>query len=461
MTNRALIAVLAAALLVRLALFFALLPLGEEKAFYLGDTVGYLRYVENLSAGHGYTESVASPYIPSGMRTPGLPFIFLGVKIAFGTLIPYVVIQIVMALGIIIIAYRIALVSTGSEKLALGAAILSAFEPYSVFINMSLLTETVFSLVYLAAILALMRYVQRRGWAMLGLSSALFGVAALIRPIAEFMPLLIIALVLFIDAPRMWFRGVILATIPFLIVLSPWLIRNYSVLGSASVSTGGYQNVYSDLGATILSYKNGTEWYVEKMKLNADFAARHNIAVEDLQQYPKLNGAFLTEGLAIMRENPLPTLKAAATVFIAFFTNDAWAYYLQYWGWMPTFTYGIAPIQILMQDGPVVAFEKISAAGGLGLIVPLMGRVFWIVISLCFFVGSGWWIWCGGEKRIFGLLFLLTALYMVTLCFSNGAGINGRYRYPINPVLYAPALFTMFALWRRLMIGWMRWKVSP
>lgn len=119
---------------------------------------------------------------------------------------------------------------------------------------------------------------------------------------------------------------------------------------------------------------------------------------------------------------------------------------------MDPFVYGVSPTYVLMTEGPLAAARATLFAADGALLIPLTGRIFWTITSALFFVGV-FMLWReGGSRRAYALAFVTIVLYMIGLCFSNGAGINGRYRYPINPILYIPALYAALAL--------LRWSVG-
>ncbi len=432
--------ILGLALLLRLVLFLALDSAGRPDFFVLGDTGNYTQLAHNMLAGNGYSMATSSPYAPDSIRTPLLPLMIAASESVTGSDLPVIWLQIVLSLVLILFTYKIAYMVGSDERIALVAAALMAFEPYSIFINFSILTETLFATINTLAIYCVFRYVTERSVVALCAASALCALAALTRPIAEFTPALLILVVLLVESPRAYLKYVAAAIIPFLIISSPWLIRNDRIFGVVSFSSGGLQNVYSDLGATIISYRDGVAWRSAKDALEADFAKRHNIPLDTIQQNLSLSPTLFREGLAIMIDNPGATVKSFVSVAIAFFTNDAWTYYLEHWNLVHSFDYTFSPTHMLITEGPIATFERVVSETGPVLIVPLVGRLFWVIVSALFFVGSIVLVIRGGTQRIFALVMLLSVLYYLGLSWSAGAGVNGRYRYPINPLIFTGAV---------------------
>ncbi|MBM3272750.1 hypothetical protein FJY94_05805 [Candidatus Kaiserbacteria bacterium] len=453
----ALISLLLATVVIRLVLVAALVFGGDPSPFAFGDSKGYLTIAENLHQGNGFSQVSSPPYLLDSSRTPVMPYVFAATKAVFGSFTPFVLVQAVLAGVLVYLTFLIALLVTKREKLALGAAALMAFEPYAIFINTSLLTETLYAvLVTLAAYLVLL-YIERRSPWPLAAASALFALAALTRPLAQFMPALLVALVLWREPLRSSGRFVVAALVPFLLVVGPWVLRNHVTFGITAISSGGLQNVYSDLGATILVYDEGGVWRDKKNWLEADFAARHGIPVDTIQQNLELSPVLFREGLGIMLTHPKGTAKSFLAISLAFLTSDVWTFYPQKWGWMEPFSLQFSPTQSLLNDGPVVTLGRVlEASGSAALAIALAGRIFWVVTMLLFFAGL-WSLWRqGGLPRSFTVIALVSVFYYLGLVWSAGAGVNGRYRYPLDPLIFTAAVVGAAALVQRLrsVLGW-------
>lgn len=435
----ALLVIVALGVALRLMLFFALYSAGDRNVFFLDDTRGYMQIADNVLAGNGYSMSTSSPYIPDGMRTPVLPYVFVGVISVFKSPLPYVFIQIALSGMLAILTFLCARLITGKVSVALLSAALMMFEPFSFFITLSLLTETLFATLITFSLYLIIRYMDEGGIVRIAVASAIFGIAALTRPIAQFIPVVLLSIGVLTETWRTYLRYAVVAVVPFVLVLTPWVVRNHGIFGAATISSGGYQNVYSDLGASIISYRDGSEWYVVKKKLEQDFADRQGIDVRTIQQNLSLSPVLFKEGLRIMAENPVATMQSFTAACIAFLTNDSWSYYLQYWHFAAPFSLQFSPTQMLLSEGPLATARAVIDASGWFVIVPLLGRLFWLSTAILFFVGLFVLFRGTAKERAFALVFVLIVLYYLGLSWSAGAGVNGRYRYPIHPIVFIGA----------------------
>ncbi len=440
-----LVACLAVAL--RFFLFSFLYTASDTEVFLQGDSKEYLSIAENVMLGHGFSKSTTSPYLPDGMRTPALPVLVAGSLAVFDSFIPVILFQLVLSAALVILGFFIARDLTQSDAVARVVALCMALEPFSVFVSVVLLTETLFTLFLLAGVFSLFRFVRGdRGhqWAFLVMASSFFGVATLTKPIAQFLPIILVGVVVY----RYWgspkeliLKSTIGALLPFLIVVSPWMIRNHAHFDSYQVSSGGFQNVYSDLGASILAVRDKGSYSEIKARLESDFAKKHNISEREIQGNPQWADSLFREGLDIIISNPLSTGKTVGSLSVTFFTHDLWVYYLQKWDIVKAYEKGFSPMHSLLTEGPVVASKRIIDTAGATVVIPLLGRLFWVIVALGFFGGVFVSLRKGGIHRIAIILSFIFVVYFLTLSLSGGAGMTGRYRYPVNVLIYT------FAAW--------------
>jgi len=248
--SRAIVAVFAGALLVRI-LFnvylvgmdnpgFALFPDGEE----------YDALARSLAAGTGFEVDHA----PNTFRPPGYPF-FLAAIYALGGL-SYPAVKIVQsAIGaltcviILLIGERLF-----SRRVGVIAASIAAVYPFLVVYTGFLLSETVFvflSSVFLYA-LARLREKCSVGWA--AFAGLILGLMNLTRPMTLLLPILLLfwAWIEFGDKRRAVVIVGIIAGV-MLLSMAPWVLRNYRVTNSFILVTGhNWERLYAGNNPAIL-----------------------------------------------------------------------------------------------------------------------------------------------------------------------------------------------------------------
>jgi 4-amino-4-deoxy-L-arabinose transferase-like glycosyltransferase len=132
---------------------------------------------------------------------------------------------------------------------ALLAALFTAISPHLAIISVYLLTETLFVFFLFAAVYATIRALESRRASMWILAGLIWGLASLVRPVAEFVPVLILLATL-LPRFRANIRPAALLFAGFLVAQAPWQVRNLSIpaapdepsLMVAFLNLGAYPN---------------------------------------------------------------------------------------------------------------------------------------------------------------------------------------------------------------------------
>lgn len=172
-------------------------------------------------------------------RTPLYPLLIALVYVLGGTN-PLLVILVQALLGALVVLLTYCLgVRILPRPAALIGALLIAIDLGAVTNVFYILTETFFTFLLIAAILAWVNAIQQEKTSWLVLSAALLGLSTLCRPIALYFPLLLAAGLFFVKR-RSWpglLRRLAIYLGVFLVVLLPWLVRNDLLIGVPTVTT--------------------------------------------------------------------------------------------------------------------------------------------------------------------------------------------------------------------------------
>jgi 4-amino-4-deoxy-L-arabinose transferase-like glycosyltransferase len=293
--RRRLLAILIAAVLLRLIFSLgvtrgALHVLPEREI-----TDGYNQIAENLDRGLGYRELAQLP--PTVSRPPGYPIFLLGLFKLFG--VRYLWVQVAQAmmgaLGCWILFEMGRWVL--SERLGLAAAALFAVYPNAVEYSARLYAENLYFPLFLGLAYLLCRASMegsvRRGLA----AGAIWGVGILTRGTLVALPLALpfgIALSPAHRRPRArWVRWTVPAAVAAVIVVAPWTIRNERLTGRfVPVSAWGWAPFYHGLQCS----KQMLRWAdLRSVDKEAD-QRRYQIVVE------RLYGGDRTKAFASSRE---------------------------------------------------------------------------------------------------------------------------------------------------------------
>ena len=223
-------ALLIAAVLVRLAA----VPF-VHRSGYLSDELEYMQMAERLSDGGEFVDS--NGY--RSVRAPLFPMLLAVVFLLSGGSIALAhVVICLLGTYTVYLAYRIAVHLWGETRTGLIAAGLVAFHPSLVLYSTLLLSETLYTVLFLAALLGALGFMAGPSVRTAATLGALAGFASLARPVfLGFFPLLLI--LVRVQGGRRLNRGCAAAFTVWVLLLLPWAVRNYALQGElVPVSSG-------------------------------------------------------------------------------------------------------------------------------------------------------------------------------------------------------------------------------
>jgi len=212
-------------------LLFALAVAHPEHTF-LPDSQSYLAPALKLLSTGLYPADEA-------YRTPLYPLLIALVYFLGGTnSLLVILVQVFLGTLVVFLTYRL-----GARILprtaALIGALLIAIDLGAVTNVSYILTETFFTFLLIASILAWVNAIQQDKTSWLILSAALLGLSTLCRPIALYFPVLLAAGLLFVER-RAWLgllRRMAIFIGVFVLVLLPWVVRNELLIGLPTVTS--------------------------------------------------------------------------------------------------------------------------------------------------------------------------------------------------------------------------------
>lgn len=218
------------AFLLRAALL--LVAAGHISRAFQPDSQTYLDPAIKLISGGGYPAD-------SAWRTPVYP-LFIAIIYWIGGQNPILIIAAQGFVGTmtVLLGYFLG-IKVLSRTAALLGTFLLAVSVESITSGFYLLTETLFTVLFLAGMIAWVNGYKNRDKLWLAAAAILMGLSALCRPVAVYFPL-ILTLGLLLDKGTRWTRRMIHATLflgLFLLSLVPWIVRNIYVVGSPTIST--------------------------------------------------------------------------------------------------------------------------------------------------------------------------------------------------------------------------------
>ncbi len=197
------------------------------------DSDEYWRIAGNLLAGNGYSYDGENP---TRMRQPLYPLFLAAVRAISGDSVTAVLVtQSALDLLALLLLAALATYALGPQTAAMGTLLISLYVPVAI-LSCQVLTETLYTVLLYASVLCWVSSIQSRHLSSVLCLGGLTGLCALCRP-AGLPVLLLLPLVLWLQtgrARRMIVVG-FAATVTGLMVMAPWAVRNYLVLGDATV----------------------------------------------------------------------------------------------------------------------------------------------------------------------------------------------------------------------------------
>jgi 4-amino-4-deoxy-L-arabinose transferase-like glycosyltransferase len=322
--HRMMAAVVCLALLVRVGIYAAHVPfppLAKDDSVY--DNLAW-----NMVSGHGFSNSVAPPYEPMAVRTPGYPaFLALVYEVEGHSPDAVRAAQIVLSLITCVLVYLLALRLMRKSQ-AIAAAALYAILPAAAYYPSLLLTEANQALLVTLIVYCAYRCQDspRSARWYVGCGAALT-CAIMFRPDYQLLMLPLFGALILVASHRRPVAYRSLAAV-FLVVLllTPWVVRNY-------VAFGRYIGLSSGSGHTALAGKLEAEG-LTGAKLDTALQQRYGQAFE--KKYGRrmtfLDGALpeqdelrKREFVEFVKSNPLSYTKQSVARVVVLWQPRSWS----------------------------------------------------------------------------------------------------------------------------------------
>lgn len=239
--------------------------------FYSFDSAGYETLALNLLNEGRFSMEVDPPFRHILWRTPGYPAFIALVYAALGRdPVMLVLVQVLIGCLGVWLLFLLAKALWLSERAAVLAAGLLAVEPVSVLMTNRILTETVFTTVLMGALWCLARYWQSGSRCWLAASAPALAMAALIRPISQFLPIALIPAFLAACRQRPWPRWRLACGAWLLLSLSltsAWAFHNWKISGCWTLSSIGDLNLYYYRARAVLAEVEGISNQEARLRL--------------------------------------------------------------------------------------------------------------------------------------------------------------------------------------------------
>lgn len=419
----------------------ALYFLGSE-SLIVSDAPRFLKVAQSLANGYGFTLG-DPPYAPSAFFPPLFFILFGGSYAMFQSFIPALFIHVI--LGGAVIPYMVWKISgflTDRQGIRLFATALAAFEPQMILWSIVPTTEILAGSTVLVSSYFFLKFLHSGDTKHIAYAGISLGLSTLTRPHGQFLFVLAVLFLLALKYVRaksirpIFWKHIFSFVLVFLLILSPWLIRNFYQFGKVSVATTGLRNVYSDFATSVLTFDAHGNFGEVRQGLYRDLAVKYGVNPTEIRQDPKWGPVLAKEGLKIIVGHPTATMGVFAITLNAFFTQDLYLYYFEHFKIIPSSGVNFSPSVVLLKEGPLALFQKITSYLGVVALVPIIGRFVWLAIFFSAIYGLWVLVRLGGTKRTAGIACAAIILYYAAVSSVGAFSDQGRLRYPANPYLF-------------------------
>jgi len=205
------------------------LTLGEH-----ADTVEYRMLAENMLSEHRFALSPQAP--DEFARIPGYPAFIALILVIFNTMLVVPIIQIAFTAITLALIYLIG-ARYFPRPVALFAAVVYLIDPIVMFATFWPLSEPLFMLLFIASIYAI-DTPSRKWWLPYVIAGILLGLSAYMRHAGMYFAPIIACLPIFLALNwRIGLRNAAVFLAAVLCIISPWMIRNYTLSGHVAFSS--------------------------------------------------------------------------------------------------------------------------------------------------------------------------------------------------------------------------------
>ena len=403
---------------------------GNPAVFSKPDTGSYMGPAEALvTTGRFTTHPGGSPEIG---RTPGYPLLLmLGIvagRITIVTIAAQILLGAGTVWGVALLARRLCAPLDAGRVMTQAAALL-AFDPLSILYPSLLLSETLFTAMFVAHLCVLLRFLDTGATGTAAFAGLLAAASTFVRPAAYYWPYVVVVIMLW-AVRKAGVRGVrgcaaflVLAVLPCL----AWEVRNDVQAGYGGFSAIRDRNLYAWNAAGVLARTNDVPIIEVRARLDARLADLEGAGVLDT---PARQADYMArEGLRVLLEHPATSLEVHLMGVARVLVGPGFTPYLN------------------LYTGRSFSGFELAADPGRFAIAALVGvmqqhQVF-LVGSLVFMAILLLQIGCAGLgvvrvwSRRTGAAWVLLGAAAYFLLIAGGPAGYSRFRHPVMPAICA------------------------
>ncbi|QQG46200.1 MAG: glycosyltransferase family 39 protein [Candidatus Niyogibacteria bacterium] len=448
---RPLLILFAVAVIARVLFFYTIFNgHGQDLIDSLVLSDGYYEIATNLLEGRGFSHDSMPPFTPGAERMPLYPLFVTGLVYIFKSFWAVLAAQIIIASITPLLAWVIAKYFLTNEKLAFTAGLIMALEPFSVYLSTVLLSETLFTFLFLLGMNFCFKYLEEQNLKNAAFTGFYLGLATLTRPTIEYLPIFIALFIFWKFRKKLSGKliyQILTMLILFVLVLSPWFWRNYSTFNKLFLTIQPSKNLYMYLVPSAVSLEQNIGLEDARKQFLEEEKKQTSLGIERVYA-PENQSFFQKRAVNELKKHPRGLAKSLITTSYAFFSNDGYLTVLQHMGSLRDFRLESSSLTMFF-NSPVKLLKKTAELiSGPGTLI-ISGRVIWILIAISFFYGAVFYL-RNGPKRKSAELALWSITYFLAATAIIGLAVNARFRESIKVFILIFALYGMSRIYDEL-----------
>jgi hypothetical protein len=325
---------------------------------------------------------------------------------------------------------------------AYAVSILYLINPSTMLSASILLTENLFVFFFIASLYTLLFSPLQNLYARWALTGLLLALTAYVRPVALFLPIVIVVPYLFLyrntvkTMLRTYAAAVCILFFVFAATLTPWFVRNHSVSGVWGFSSISAYALFDANTPYFLAATHGisVSEAKEKLRIRAGLPTDQKNPLDI--RYAKV---MQTVALEVISAEPFSYARYHLSSVISFLvSSDAHDYWRVYHDMMPDFNPAPEPslTQALNPFSLPLLIVVIENHGWF-----LIENLLWAAIIALACIG----VWRSHDRKLAGIVLIIVCYFAI----ATGPISHARYRVPVEPLLYLSALSTVSFFWQR------------
>jgi hypothetical protein len=362
--------------------------------------------------------------VPALWRTPGYS-LFLAITSLAGLPVTALA-NLILSVFTVLLVWKLGLAASDDKRIALVAAWIFAFEPISIVHSVTLMSETLFLVLFLLSLVRLVEFLRVRRLRLLAVAGLWLAAATFVRPVTYYLPIFL-ALGLFavlFRVPGLRWKAPAVLLISVLPCLAAWQIRNWVETGYGGFSSAAEINLYY--------------WDAVGVTARVEHRSFSDVQNEfDTRVVSDQTGAPDSRSLVFMRSEALRIIRAHYGVYLRLcfvsLIETAFNPGAGHFDSLLIPGYGdLGHNSGIIDEGPVrwgitlvktdpwIATEKAAFAV--------------VLLGLYLFAARG--VFRGGMHTANLWLLLGTSFYFLAItALIMGVGADARYRLPIMPIV--------------------------